>query len=182
MSERHEDQRSERRPVIRSEAMSVTMRATRTQARSDTADDLETRLAATIPQLMRHLLANARRAPAWRNFTHQQYNVLRIINVHGPIGQAEIARRLLVSAPVLTRLVRGLVDLQLVARSQDPADGRAVRLVLTPTGRRRSTAMRKGLLAAAAQLIEPLPTERRAAVAAALDELQVLLPDRASTR
>jgi hypothetical protein len=38
--------------------------------------------------------------------------------------------------------------------------------------------MRRDLLVAARELIEPLPPERRAAVASALEELQVLLPRR----
>jgi hypothetical protein len=56
-----------------------------------------------------------------------------------------------------------------------------VRLTLTRNGRRRVAAMRRDLERAAAELIEPLPAERRAAVAAALDELQVLLPGRGRT-
>jgi hypothetical protein len=38
--------------------------------------------------------------------------------------------------------------------------------------------MRRDLLAAATELIEPLPEDRRASVKTALDELQVLLPER----
>ena len=125
---------------------------------------------------MRHLLAHARRHATWKRLTYQQYNVLRIIHSEGPMPQAEIARRLLVSAPVVTRLAGGLVDAGLLERGKDPTDRRSVRLTLTRTGRRRATAMRRDLLAAAVELIEPLPDDRRAAVAAALDELQVLLP------
>lgn len=98
------------------------------------------------------------------------------------MGPAEIARRLLVSPPVVTRLAAGLVDAGLVARERDPVDRRAVLLSLTAAGRRRAAAMRRDLLAAAAELIEPLPEERRAAVASALEELQVLLPERNLTR
>lgn len=144
-------------------------------------EDLEARLVATIPLLMRHLIAHARRSPAWRRFTYQQYNVLRIIHTQGPVGQAEIARRLMVSAPVVTRLVSGLVDLGLVERTQDPEDRRAVRLVLTGSGRRKSLAMRKSLLAAATELVQSLPLSRRRSVSSALDELQVLLPGRTPT-
>ncbi len=145
-------------------------------------DDLETRLVATIPQVMRHLVAHARRRPGWRKLTYQQYNVLRIIHTQAPVGQAEIARRLMVSAPVVTRLASSLVDAGLVERRHDPEDRRAVRLALTAAGRRRSSAMRRDLLAAAAELIEPLPDKRRAGVAAALDELEVLLPGRGDER
>jgi DNA-binding MarR family transcriptional regulator len=161
--------------------MSVTAAAPGAQ-RAETArgavDELDKRLIATIPQVFRHLLAHARRRPAWRELTYQQYNVLRIIDLEGPVPQAEIARRLLVSAPVVTRLASGLVEAGLTERGRDPEDRRTVRLTLTPAGRRRARAMRRDLLAAAAELIEPLPEERRASVAAALDELEVLLPAR----
>lgn len=114
--------------------------------------------------------------------TYQQYNVLRIIHSEGPVPQAEIARRLMVSAPVITRLASGLVDAGLLERGSDPRDKRSVRLKLTPAGRRRATGMRRDLMSAAAELIEPLPADRRAAVASALDELQVLLPGRGPKR
>lgn len=163
--------------------MSVTARAPAAQrAGSGTIDDLEARLIATIPQVMRHLVAHARRRRAWKQLTYQQYNVLRIIHAEGAIPQAEIARRLLVSAPVVTRLASSLVEAGLVERSRDPADRRTVRLLLTATGRRQAAAMRRDLLTAARELIEPLPEERRAAVATALEELQILLPGRRAPR
>jgi DNA-binding MarR family transcriptional regulator len=131
---------------------------------------------------MRHLVAHARRRRAWKRLTYQQYNVLRIIHAEGAMPQAEIARRLLVSAPVVTRLASSLVEAGLVERNRDPADRRTVSLTLTSAGRRQAAAMRRDLLAAARELIEPLPEERRAGVAAALDELQVLLPGRRIAR
>lgn len=130
---------------------------------------------------MRHLLAHARRRQTWQQLTYQQFNVLRIIEAEGPVAQGDVARRLVVSAPVVTRLASGLVEAQLAERGRDPEDRRTVRLTLTAAGRRQVAAMRRDLVAAARELIEPLPDERRAAVAAALDELQVLLPDRART-
>jgi DNA-binding MarR family transcriptional regulator len=168
--------------------MSVTARASGSQRAAARAagarpvDDLEARLIATIPQVMRHLVAHARRRRAWKSLTYQQYNVLRIIHTSGPVPQAEIARHLLVTAPVVTRLAGSLADAGLVERGHDPNDRRAVRLELTARGRRQAAAMRRDLLRAAEELILPLPEERRAAVAAALDELQVLLPERSVTR
>lgn len=139
---------------------------------------LETSLIATIGPVFRHLLAHARRRPAWKSLTYQQYNVLRIVATNGATAQAEIARRLLVSAPVITRLASALVDAELIVRRSDLHDRRSVLLALTPRGRRRVSAMRRDLLGAANELIEPLPEDRRASVSAALDELQVLLPSR----
>jgi DNA-binding MarR family transcriptional regulator len=131
---------------------------------------------------MRHLLAHARRRHTWSELTYQQYNVLRMIDTMGPQPQAEVARRLLVTAPVVTRLASTLADAGLVERRTDPDDKRAVLLALTPTGRRRARAMRRDLLAAAEELLEPVPADRRGALATALEELQVLLPETSARR
>lgn len=143
---------------------------------------LEASLIATVAPVLRHLLAHARRRRAWSELTYQQYNVLRMIDTSGPQPQAEVARRLMVTAPVVTRLAATLADAGLVERRPDAKDRRAVLLALTPTGRRRARAMRRDLLAAASDLLEPLPEERRAAISAALDELQVLLPQHSAGR
>ena len=53
----------------------------------------------------------------------------------GPRTPPELADIEKVSAPSMTRTVGGLVDLGLVARADDPTDGRQVILSLTPEGR-----------------------------------------------
>ena len=121
------------------------------------APSLEASLIATVAPLMRHLVAHARRRRAWSELTYQQYNVLRMIDTLGPQPQAEVARRLMVTAPVVTRLASTLADAGLVERRTDPKDKRAVLLALTPTGRRRARAMRRDLLEAAHELLEPIP-------------------------
>lgn len=146
------------------------------------APSLEASLIGTVAPVMRHLVAHARRRRTWSELTYQQYNVLRLIDTTGPQPQAEVARRLLVSAPVVTRLAATLADAGLVERRPDRSDRRAVLLALTPKGRRRARAMRRDLLAAAHELLEPLPEEARARVAAALEELQVLLPQHSASR
>lgn len=125
---------------------------------------------------MRHLVAHARRRRAWSELTYQQYNVLRLVDTQGPQPQAEVARWLMVTAPVVTRLAATLADAGLVERRPDPGDRRTVLLALTAKGRRRARAMRRDLLEAARDLLEPIPTSRRRAVARALEELQVLVP------
>ncbi len=143
---------------------------------------MEASLIATVAPVMRHLVAHARRRRAWSELTYQQYNVLRMIDTMGPQPQAEVARRLLVTAPVVTRLASALVDAGLVDRRTDPKDRRAVLLGLTAKGRRRARAMRRDLLEAAHELLAPLPEKRRSAVATALEELQVLLPQHSARR
>jgi DNA-binding MarR family transcriptional regulator len=149
---------------------------------SRTAPTLEASLIATVAPVMRHLVFHARRRRAWSELTYQQYNVLRTIDTMGPQPQAELARRLLVTAPVITRLAATLADAGLVERRTDVADRRAVLLTLTPKGRRRARAMRRDLLEAAHELLDPLPVSRRRAVGRALEELQVLLPEHSARR
>jgi DNA-binding MarR family transcriptional regulator len=157
--------------------MSVSLRSTAVPGEpAGEKDGLEARLVATIPPVMRHLLAHARRRPSWADMTYQQYNVLRIIDRDGPTAQGEIARRLMVSAPVVTRQATALTEVGLVERQPDTADRRSIRLVLTTKGRRRVRAMRRELLAAAGELLAPLPGADRANLTSALEQLQVLLP------
>lgn len=164
--------------------MPTSSRAAGATSRNGTheAPSLEASLIGTVAPVMRHLLAHARHRRAWSELTYQQYNVLRTIDTLGPQPQAEVARRLMVTAPVVTRLAAALADAGLVKRREDPKDRRTVLLALTPIGRRRVRAMRSDLLAAAHELLEPLPEERRAAIAAALGELQVLLPEHSARR
>jgi len=143
---------------------------------------LEASLVGTVGPVMRHLVAHARRHQTWGELTYQQYNVLRMIDTMGPQTQADVARRLMVTAPVVTRLAGTLADAGLVERRTDPNDKRAVLLAPTRDGRRQARAMRKDLLEAARELLEPIPDERRAGVAAALEELQVLLPQSSARR
>ena len=171
--------------LLRSVAMSTSAgprrRAPRTAGTSEETS-LEASLIATVAPVMRHLVAHARRRRAWSELTYQQYNVLRMIDTLGPQPQAEVARRLLVTAPVVTRLAATLADAALVERRTDAKDRRAVLLALTPTGRRRARAMRRDLLEAAHELLAPIPADRRDAVGAALEELQVLLPKHSARR
>jgi DNA-binding MarR family transcriptional regulator len=156
--------------------------ARRRGAAATETPSLEASLVGTVAPLMRHLVAHARRRKTWSELTYQQYNVLRMVDTMGPQPQAEVARRLMVTAPVVTRLAATLAEAGLVERGTDPNDKRTVMLELTPTGRRRARAMRRDLLEAARELLEPIPEEHRAGVAAALEQLQVLLPNHSARR
>ena len=153
---------------------SATSRAGRS-AEATADDPLAAAVIATVPNVMRHLLSHARRRPSWVDMTYQQYNVLLMV-LEGELSQAEIARRLIVTAPVVTRLASALVEAGLVERGEDPSDRRSVRLKLTPAGAERVAAMRRELVEAARELVEPIPQEERSALADALDQLQLLTP------
>jgi DNA-binding MarR family transcriptional regulator len=51
------------------------------------------------------------------------------------LSQSQLAERLAVSAPNVTKVVRGLERMGLVDRGRDDADGRVVRVRLTAAGR-----------------------------------------------
>src|SRR6266508_4587043 len=77
------------RMVLRSGPMSLSTRSPRSSVpQTGALDDLEASLVATIPPVMRHLLAHARKRRAWAELTYSQYNVLRIIDQDGPTAQA----------------------------------------------------------------------------------------------
>lgn len=137
---------------------------------------VEDHLTTTVPSVARLLLTYARRRKAWRDLTYQQFNVLEIVGTQ-PVSQADIARRLVVTAPVVTRIVSGLADLGLVARRTDASDRRRIRVALTPKGRRRVAAMRRDLMNAAREMLAPLDDGQRARVAESLPGLALLLPE-----
>jgi len=74
----------------------------------------------------------------WGDVSMREYDVLYTLSkCDGPIRLGELHRHVLLSQPALSRLVERLCDRGLVERTPDPADGRGVRLSLTPAGRER---------------------------------------------
>lgn len=65
-----------------------------------------------------------------------EFDVLVNLDVRQPIRHGELSHRVILSRTALTRLVDRLVARGLVCRVPDPADQRAVRVGLTPAGRR----------------------------------------------
>src|SRR5690606_17831806 len=100
--------------------MPTSTRASGTTARTSAheAPSLDASLIAAVAPVMRHLIADARHGRTCSELTYQQYNVLRMIDPMGPQPQAEVARRLMVPAPVVTRLASTLADAGLVERRE----------------------------------------------------------------
>lgn len=65
-----------------------------------------------------------------------EFDVLINLDVRQPIRHGELSERVILSRTALTRLVDRLVARGLVCRVPDPHDQRAVRVGLTPAGRR----------------------------------------------
>jgi DNA-binding MarR family transcriptional regulator len=72
----------------------------------------------------------------WSEVSMREYDVLYTLSkCPAPVRLSELNRHVLLSQPALSRLVDRLAERGLVDRGTDPADGRGVRLSLTPAGR-----------------------------------------------
>ena len=82
----------------------------------------------------------ARRLRAERDPTHDlslnQLSVLGVLYRHGPLTLGELAALERVQPPSMTRTVNCLVEIGLVERQRNAADGRQVVVALAETGRR----------------------------------------------
>ncbi|MBV9793957.1 MAG: MarR family transcriptional regulator [Actinobacteria bacterium] len=71
----------------------------------------------------------------WSEVSMREYDVLYALSkCPAPMRLSELNRHVLLSQPALSRLVDRLAERGLVDRCTDPADGRGVRLSLTPAG------------------------------------------------
>jgi DNA-binding MarR family transcriptional regulator len=72
----------------------------------------------------------------WAELSMREYDVLYTLSkCASPVRPSELNRHVLLSQPALSRLIDRLVARELIERRSDQADGRSVRLSLTPAGR-----------------------------------------------
>lgn len=73
---------------------------------------------------------------ASQGFTEQQWRVLRVLYDFEPVPLAELCRLCCIHKVSMTRIVRTLMQRDLVTRQRQDADRRAYDVSLTPAGRR----------------------------------------------
>jgi DNA-binding MarR family transcriptional regulator len=136
---------------------------------------------AHVGALAAHLRNSATRlAPLMRRqgdtgLTPPQLSGHTAIEQHGPITLGDLAERERVAPPSITKVVRTLVDRDLVVRVPDPDDRRVTRVAVTPAGQTLLDEVRQRKdLWLAARLAE-LDDDQRARLGAALDVLDVLV-------
>jgi DNA-binding MarR family transcriptional regulator len=88
---------------------------------------------------------------------------------------SDVAAGLKVAVPTVSRQVRQLEDLGLVARSQDPVDGRAIILEVTPSGLDALQRMRDEWRRTVAEILEPWPAKDREILGELLERFAVEL-------
>jgi len=89
------------------------------------------------------------------------YPLLNQILALQPGRLSDVAIGLKVAVPTVSRQVRQLEDLGLVARTQDPIDGRAVLLEVTDAGLDALQRMRTEWRKTVAEILEPWPEKDR---------------------
>ena len=81
-----------------------------------------------------HLLRLVRREDETSGLTAPRLSALSVVVFAGPITLRDLAAAEGVTPPTMTRLVDGLEGEGLVVRSDDPSDGRAIRIRATAKG------------------------------------------------
>jgi DNA-binding MarR family transcriptional regulator len=65
-----------------------------------------------------------------------QYTILSIVDHYAGISSAELSRRFFVTAQTMNEIINGLVQRGLIARKEDSANKRILRMKLTASGRK----------------------------------------------
>jgi DNA-binding MarR family transcriptional regulator len=131
-----------------------------------------------------HLLRAARRVDDETGLTAARLSALSVLVFGGPTTIGRLARAEQVSAPTMSRLVRGLERDGLVAREANAEDARSVVVSATPEGRRLLEEGRERRIAELATRLASLSAEEIGAIghAAALVERALRFsPSAAST-
>lgn len=112
--------------------MTAAMTAPAPTGRRPLANDAWEALLSAHAVLMKQFAAE----DIWRDVSMREYDVLYTLSkCPAPQRLSDLNRHVLLSQPALSRLVDRLAERGLVERCADPADGRGVRLSLTPAGR-----------------------------------------------
>lgn len=110
-----------------------------------------------------------------------QARLLSTVDDQGEARISDLAALDHCSQPTMTTQVRRLEDAGLVTRTPDPADARAVRIRITPTGRSALARVRADRAAVIDPRIARLSADDRATLAAAIGALHRLIDDISAT-
>jgi DNA-binding MarR family transcriptional regulator len=100
-----------------------------------------------------------------------QAAALEALWAEGPMRLGDLGRRLGIAPSTLTRNLSRLEASGLVGREVDPGDGRSFRVTLTRPGRAAARAVASREEEFARQVLERIPSARRAVVVESLGEL-----------
>jgi DNA-binding MarR family transcriptional regulator len=133
-------------------------------------DDASARLRAAVGRLSRRL----RETRAGSGLTPTQISVLFSIVRLGPLTMTELAEREALNPTMLSRVVAGLCEAGLVARSTDRSDRRVALAAPTAAGRRLRERIQRERSEALARHLAALEPAERDAILAAIPALEAL--------
>jgi DNA-binding MarR family transcriptional regulator len=117
---------------------------------------------------------NRRIRPSGDGLTQGQLSALSTIVRRGPLRPGDIARIETIAPPTVTRVVTDLERRGLVQREPDAADRRSFFVHGTPQGEQAILRARTERAERIGVLMESLGDDQRAAIAAALDALELI--------
>ena len=104
--------------------------------------------------------------------TEQQWRVLRVLSDERQLDTSTLAARAMLHAPSVTRIVKELVDRELIVRTTDPQDARRSILALTHSGENLVGRTSEQTLAILDRYAERFGADRLAALQAELRALR----------
>ena len=150
--------------------------ATTSASARATVDQAAGRVLRVIPVVFKQMIVKAREEmpDALCDLGETQFRIIHALN-HGSFTMGELADRMKVRTPTVSRMIDAMVARGLVDREPDSTDRRKVWLHLTAEGRELSSAMEQHFQIAVARFLQPLDDERLRVVVAACDALEGLL-------
>jgi DNA-binding MarR family transcriptional regulator len=128
-------------------------------------------LRVSIAALVRRFSLSERADVSCCGMTIAQAATLTALREQGPLRLGHLGARLGIQASTLSRNLARLEERGLVRRRPDPDDARAMRVGLSPTGRRAAERVELQELEFARQILEQIPADRRDEVLAAIGTL-----------
>ncbi|MGI8587439.1 MAG: MarR family winged helix-turn-helix transcriptional regulator [Chloroflexia bacterium] len=140
------------------------------------------RILQVMPRIWRHIIVEAKdQLPsALCEMGESQYHLVHAVH-HKELTTGDLAEKMKVSTPTISRMVDSLVERGYLERRPDPADRRKIWLTLTGQGTALAETMEKRFRDVVAQFLEPLSPEQLEQIGAAFDTLETLLLNRRST-
>jgi DNA-binding MarR family transcriptional regulator len=121
-----------------------------------------------------HLLRTVRRADESSGVTGPRLSALSVIVFSGSISLGKLAEAEQVRPPTMTRIVNALEKQELVVKTQDPGDGRVIRITATTKGKKvliRGRARRVQILTEQIRHLEKIEQEKLSAALFTIQEL-----------
>jgi DNA-binding MarR family transcriptional regulator len=109
------------------------------------------------------------------NVTHQQFEVIVLLDEEGTLQVAEIGRKLQIAKAQMTQVMDKLSDLGLIERKTNPADRRAINVSLSDRGKTVLEANKERLRNAVKETMAAISDEDLAELSASLRKVQDIM-------